>query len=42
LRPGGGGLLTTQPYYRSTYALVYVRGRGLDDVSSGAQFAALP
>jgi ABC-type amino acid transport substrate-binding protein len=39
---GGGGLLTTQPYYHSTYALVYVRGRGLDDVSSGAQFAALP
>ena len=38
---GGGGLLTTKPYYRSTYALVYVRGRGLDDVTSGEQFAAL-
>lgn len=39
---GGGPLLTTQPYYRSTYALVYVRGRGLDDITSGAAFAALP
>jgi hypothetical protein len=28
-------LLTTKPYYRSTYAFVYVRGRGLDDVRSG-------
>jgi quinoprotein dehydrogenase-associated probable ABC transporter substrate-binding protein len=27
-------LLTTKPYYRSTYALVYVKGRGLDDVRS--------
>jgi hypothetical protein len=24
--------ITTAPYYRSTYALVYVKGRGLDDV----------
>jgi quinoprotein dehydrogenase-associated probable ABC transporter substrate-binding protein len=39
---GGGPLATTQPYYYSTYALVYVRGRGLDDVTSGAAFAALP
>lgn len=28
-------LLTTKPYYRSSYALVYVKGRGLDDVRSG-------
>jgi mxaJ protein len=28
-------LLTTEPYYRSTYALVYAKGRGLDDVTSG-------
>jgi quinoprotein dehydrogenase-associated probable ABC transporter substrate-binding protein len=26
--------ITTRPYYRSTYALVYVKGRGLDDVES--------
>jgi mxaJ protein len=26
--------ITTKPYYRSTYALVYVKGRGLDDVES--------
>jgi len=34
-------LLTTRPYYRSTYALVYVKGRGLDDVESGEDFANL-
>ena len=33
--------ITTKPYYRSTYALVYVRGRGLDDVKSPADLAAL-
>lgn len=27
-------LLTTKPYYRSSYALVYVKGRGLDEVKS--------
>ena len=27
--------ITTRPYYTSTYALVYVAGRGLDDVESG-------
>ena len=32
----------TRPYYRSTYALVYARGRGLDEVKSGADFLALP
>ncbi|MBK1713391.1 substrate-binding domain-containing protein [Rubrivivax gelatinosus] len=31
----------TKPYYRSTYALVYAAGRGLDGVSSGPQFLAL-
>ena len=34
-------LQTTKPYYRSTYALVYARGRGLDDVESGADFLGL-
>ena len=28
-------LLTTKPYYRSTYALVYLKGRDLDGVASG-------
>ena len=28
--------ITTKPYYRSTYALVYVKGRGLDDVKNVA------
>ena len=28
--------ITTEPYYRSTYALVYVKGRGLDDVKNVA------
>jgi mxaJ protein len=28
-------LLTTKPYYRSTYALVYAKGRDLDGVASG-------
>ncbi|MBK1687193.1 substrate-binding domain-containing protein [Rubrivivax gelatinosus] len=31
----------TKPYYRSTYALVYASGRGLDGVTSGEQFLAL-
>ncbi|MGC4078170.1 MAG: substrate-binding domain-containing protein [Rubrivivax sp.] len=31
----------TKPYYRSTYALVYASGRGLDGVASGEQFLAL-
>ncbi|MBK1612357.1 ABC transporter substrate-binding protein [Rubrivivax gelatinosus] len=31
----------TKPYYRSTYALVYAAGRGLDGVTSGPQFLAL-
>ena len=32
----------TSPYYRSTYALVYAKGKGLDDVRSGADLVALP
>jgi quinoprotein dehydrogenase-associated probable ABC transporter substrate-binding protein len=34
-------LMTTKPYYRSTYALVYVKGRNLDDVQSGQDFVNL-
>ncbi len=34
-------LLTTKPYYRSTYALVYVKGRNLDHVASGKDFINL-
>jgi mxaJ protein len=33
--------VTTRPYYHSTYALVYVKGRGLDDVQSAADLLAL-
>ena len=33
--------ITTKPYYHSTYALVYVRGRGLDDIQSTADLLAL-
>jgi len=32
----------TAPYYRSTYALVYRKGHGLDQVQSGSDFLALP
>ncbi len=32
----------TRPYYRSTYALVYPKGKGLDTVKSGADLFALP
>ena len=32
----------TSPYYRSTYALVYAKGKGLDDVRSGADLLGLP
>jgi mxaJ protein len=34
--------LATSPYYRSTYALVYPKGKGLDGVRSGADLIALP
>lgn len=33
--------MTTRPYYRSTYALVYVAGRGLD-LGSGTELIDLP
>ena len=33
--------ITTEPYYHSTYALVYIQGRGLDDVRSPADLLAL-
>ena len=32
----------TTPYYRSTYALVYPKGKGLDQVRTGADLGALP
>jgi mxaJ protein len=32
----------THPYYRSTYSLVYPKGKGLDDVHSSDDLAALP
>ena len=32
----------TQPYYRSTYTLVYRKGKALDGVKSGADLFALP
>ncbi len=32
----------TKPVYRSTYALVFPAGKGLDGVKSGADFLALP
>ena len=32
----------TKPYYRSTYALVYAQGRGLDGVRQPADLLALP
>ena len=33
--------ITTEPYYHSTYTLVYVKGRGLDDVQSAEDLVAL-
>ena len=33
---------STSPYYRSTYALVYPKGKGLDQVRSGSDLFALP
>jgi mxaJ protein len=32
----------TMPYYRSTYMLVYPKGKGLDQVKTGADLFALP
>ena len=34
-------LMTTKPYYRSTYALVYIKGRELDDVRTGSDLLNL-
>ena len=34
--------LATRPYYHSTYALAYVKGRGLDDVATPEDLARLP
>jgi mxaJ protein len=39
---GMDSLRTTKPYYRSTYALVYAPGHGLDSVDSGTAFIDLP
>lgn len=33
---------TTKPYYRSAWVMVYVKGRGLDDVRSPQDLAGLP
>src|SRR5205814_2419795 len=35
-------VLATRPYYRSTYAIVYPKGKGLDQVKTGADLLALP
>jgi mxaJ protein len=32
----------TTPYYRSTYVLVYAKGKGLDQIKTGADLFALP
>jgi mxaJ protein len=32
----------TMPYYRSTYMLVYPKGKGLDQIQAGADLLALP
>jgi quinoprotein dehydrogenase-associated probable ABC transporter substrate-binding protein len=37
-----GQVLSTTPYYRSTYVLVLGAGKGLDGVNSEADFLALP
>lgn len=36
------GVSVTKPYYRSTYALVIPRGKGLDNVASADDFLKLP
>ncbi|NJD06957.1 MAG: quinoprotein dehydrogenase-associated putative ABC transporter substrate-binding protein [Methylococcaceae bacterium] len=41
--PTGAELVaTTKPYYRSTYALVYAKGRGWDDLKSASDLDGLP
>jgi quinoprotein dehydrogenase-associated probable ABC transporter substrate-binding protein len=40
--PAGYDMVSvTKPYYRSTYALVFAKGKGLDNVTSAEQFLAL-
>jgi mxaJ protein len=40
--PNDGSVLTTKPYYRSTYALVFPKAGKLAGVTSGEAFLALP
>jgi ABC-type amino acid transport substrate-binding protein len=35
-------VLTTQPYYQSTYVLLIAKGRGWDDIKTPAQLVNLP
>lgn len=35
-------VLTTTPYYQSTYVLLIARGRGFDDINDASQLANLP
>jgi quinoprotein dehydrogenase-associated probable ABC transporter substrate-binding protein len=35
------GVSVTKPYYRSTYALVFPKGKGMDNVSTANEFLAL-
>lgn len=35
------GVSVTKPYYHSTYALVFPKGKGMDNVASGEDFLAL-
>jgi len=37
---GWGQASTTKPYYRSTYVLIFPKGKRFDDVTSGAEFLA--
>ncbi len=35
-------VLTTEPYYQSTYVLLIAKGRGFDDINDASQLADLP
>lgn len=35
-------VLTTEPYYQSTYVLLIAKGRGFDDINDASQLAGLP
>jgi quinoprotein dehydrogenase-associated probable ABC transporter substrate-binding protein len=37
---GWGQASATKPYYRSTYVLIFRKGKGFDDVTSGPEFVA--